>query len=40
MHSRRGKVHPDVQITRYRNDGSVIGVYSAVSVVVNQGERG
>ena len=32
-----GKVHLDVQFTRYRADGSAIGVYPAVYVVVNLG---
>lgn len=31
------KVHLDVQFTRYRADGSVIGVYPAVYVVVDTG---
>jgi hypothetical protein len=34
IHSGPGKVHLDVQFTRYRADGSVIGVYPAVYVVV------
>jgi hypothetical protein len=34
-----GKVHLDVQFTRYRADGSVIGVYPAVYVVVDDGSR-
>jgi len=33
------KVHLDVQFTRYREDDSVIGVYPAVYVVVNQDGR-
>jgi hypothetical protein len=37
IHSRPDKVHLDVQFTRYRKDGSVIGVYPAVYVVVGQG---
>lgn len=37
VHARPGKVHLDVQFTRYRNDGSVIGVYPAVYVVVEKG---
>jgi hypothetical protein len=36
IHSRPDKVHLDVQFTRYRNDGSVIGVYPAVYVIVSQ----
>lgn len=31
-----GKVHLDVQFTRYRKDGSVIGVYPAIYVIVEQ----
>ena len=34
VHAGPGKVHLDVQFTRYRPDGSVIGVYPAVYVVV------
>jgi hypothetical protein len=34
IHDGDGKVHLDVQFTRYRTDGSVIGVYPAVYVVV------
>ena len=34
IHERDDKVHLDVQFTRYRADGSVIGVYPAVYVVV------
>jgi hypothetical protein len=37
IHSRPDKVHLDVQFTRYRKDGSVVGVYPAVYVVVGQG---
>ena len=33
------KVHLDVQFTRYRADDSVIGVYPAVYVVVQQEDR-
>lgn len=36
VHSRPDKVHLDVQFTRYRKDGSVIGVYPALYVVVEQ----
>ena len=34
IHVGEGKVHLDVQFTRYRGDGSVIGVYPAVYVIV------
>jgi hypothetical protein len=34
IHATVDKVHLDVQFTRYRADGSVIGVYPAVYVVV------
>jgi hypothetical protein len=37
IHSRPEKVHLDVQFTRYRNDGTIIGVYPAVYIVVSQG---
>lgn len=37
IHSRPEKVHLDVQFTRYRKDGSVIGIYPAVYVVVERG---
>jgi len=36
IHVGPGKVHLDVQFTRYRSDESVIGVYPAVYVVVEQ----
>jgi hypothetical protein len=36
IHCRPEKVHLDVQFTRYRKNGSVIGVYPAVYVVVRQ----
>ena len=39
IHSGPVKVHLDVQFTRYRDDGSVIGVYPAVYVVVLEGDR-
>jgi hypothetical protein len=39
IHSGEGKVHLDVQFTRYRADGSVIGVYPAVYVVVESDGR-
>jgi hypothetical protein len=34
IHLGPGKVHLDVQFTRYRADGSTIGIYPAVYVVV------
>lgn len=34
IHEGDGKVHLDVQFTRYRADDSVIGVYPAVYVIV------
>jgi len=34
IHEHPEKVHLDVQFTRYREDGSIIGVYPAVYVVV------
>jgi hypothetical protein len=37
VHVGVNKVHLDVQFTRYRADGSVIGVYPAVYVVVDHG---
>ena len=39
IHIGLGKVHLDVQFTRYRADGSVIGVYPAVYVIVEQDGR-
>jgi len=39
IHAGEGKVHLDVQFTRYRADGSVIGVYPAVYVIVQQDGR-
>jgi hypothetical protein len=36
IHTGPGKVHLNVQFTRYRADGSVIGVYPAVYVVVDE----
>jgi hypothetical protein len=39
IHAGDRKVHLDVQFTRYRADGSVIGVYPAVYVVVDDGSR-
>jgi hypothetical protein len=39
IHEREDKVHLDVQFTRYRADGSVIGVYPAVYVIVLQDGR-
>jgi hypothetical protein len=38
IHAGDRKVHLDVQFTRYRPDGSVIGVYPAVYVVVQTGD--
>lgn len=39
IHDGDGKVHLDVQFTRYRADGSVIGVFPAVYVIVEQDGR-
>jgi hypothetical protein len=39
IHAGPDKVHLDVQFTRYRQDGSVIGVYPAVYVIVREGDR-
>jgi hypothetical protein len=40
IHAGPDKVHIDVQFTRYRADGSTIGVYPAVYVVVaDHGDR-
>ncbi|HVM52830.1 MAG TPA: hypothetical protein VM262_06500 [Acidimicrobiales bacterium] len=39
IHAGDRKVHLDVQFTRWRGDGSVIGVYPAVYVVVDTGAR-
>ncbi|HYZ90762.1 MAG TPA: hypothetical protein VFA34_00040 [Actinomycetota bacterium] len=39
IHAGEDKVHLDVQFTRYRTDGSVIGEYPAVYVIVNQDGR-
>ena len=36
IHATPEKVHLDVQFTRYRADGSVLGVYPAIYVVVQQ----
>lgn len=36
IHTGDDKVHLDVQFTRYRADGSVIGVYPAVYVIVRE----
>jgi hypothetical protein len=38
IHVGEDKVHLDVQFTRYRADGSVIGVYPAVYVIVRTGD--
>jgi hypothetical protein len=40
IHTGPGKVHLDVQFTRYKADDSVIGVYPAVYVVVADGASG
>ena len=39
IHARPDKVHLDVQFTRYRADGSVLGLYPAIYVVVPQNGR-
>ena len=39
IHASDTKVHLDVQFTRYRADGSVIGVYPAVYAIVLQDGR-
>jgi hypothetical protein len=39
IHAGPDKVHLDVQFTRYREDGSVIGVYPAVYAVVREDDR-
>ena len=39
IHEGDRKVHLDVQFTRYRADGSVIGVYPAVYVIVEGDDR-
>jgi hypothetical protein len=39
IHEGAAKVHFDVQFTRFRADGSVIGVFPAVYVVVEQDGR-
>ena len=39
IHDLGNKVHLDVEFTRYRADGSVIGVYPAVYVIVESGGR-
>lgn len=38
IHARADKVHLDVQFTRYKADGSVIGVYPAVYIIVKDGD--
>jgi hypothetical protein len=40
IHVGEDKVHLDVQFTRYRADGSVIGVYPAVYVIVRDADTG
>jgi hypothetical protein len=37
IHAGPGKVHLDVQFSRYRADGSLIGTYPAVYMVVDEG---
>jgi hypothetical protein len=39
IHARGDKVHLDVQFTRHRADGAVIGVYPAIYVVVREDDR-
>lgn len=39
IHVGEAKVHLDVQFTRFRADGTVIGVFPAVYVIVNQDGR-
>jgi hypothetical protein len=39
IHTGEGKVHLDVQFTRYRADDSVIGHYPAVYVIVERDDR-
>jgi hypothetical protein len=39
IHAGPAKVHLDLQFTRYREDGSVIGHYPAVYVIVREGDR-
>lgn len=39
IHATAEKVHLDVQFTRFRADGSVLGVYPAIYVVVQQDGR-
>lgn len=38
IHATDAKVHLDVQFTRYRADGSIIGVYPAIYVVVSDSD--
>lgn len=38
IHTGPDKVHLDVQFTRYRADGSVIGIYPAIYVVITTDE--
>jgi hypothetical protein len=40
IHVGESKVHLDVQFTRFRPDGSVIGVYPAVYVIVRNADTG
>jgi hypothetical protein len=37
IHAEHAKVHLDMQFTRHRDDGSVVGVYPAIYVVVPVG---
>ena len=39
VHAGPGKVHLDVQFTRYRSDGTTIGVYPALYVIVEDDGR-
>jgi hypothetical protein len=39
IHVGESKVHLDMQFTRHRADGSVIGVFPAIYVVVNTGRH-
>ena len=39
VHAGPDKVHLDVQFTRHRGDGTIIGVYPALYVVVRQDDR-
>lgn len=39
IHAEPAKVHLDMQFTRHRDDGSVVGVYPAIYVVVPHGDE-